>query len=298
MLGEDVTSSSKTTKKNESPEWRRNRRRLQWALPAVLAIIPISQASSYGVVHGYVPSWFYGSPLFYCFIVMIAIFASFHEKAVGGTYTEYRLGKASSGGRRHSIQNALAITLALWSVLIPMLREIKLHDQALMQMLHYLQTIMDAGFIFLVLISVIDLCSGIFFDAASDIDEDEIAIRRAHAVKIGYFTALLSLIALYAVTVFLPVWTARMLSPLTALSLVFPMMTLAQPVADDNIGERPHAAKIGFATAVLSLGTLYLASLIQPTWTILLLPPAIGLSLAFPFMALLHKPKPQRVHHG
>lgn len=293
---------AKQVRKNVSPEWRRNRRRLQWALPAVLAIIPISQASSYGVVHGYVPSWFYGSPLFYCFAVMIAIFASFQEKNAAATQTRYKLKTAPRRTRKsegqHSIQAGLAMALALWSVLIPMLREIRLHDPALMQFLHYLQTLMDAGFIFLVLISVIDLCSGIFFDAASEIDEDEIAIRRAHAVKIGYFTAILSLIALYAIALFLPVWMPRLLSPLTALSLVFPMMTLSQPVEDDDISPRTHAIKVGFATSVLGLGTLYLINLVTPTWTVLLLPPVLGVSLTLPVMALLHKPRPQQPHHG
>ncbi|MGB8601121.1 MAG: hypothetical protein WCD42_02880, partial [Rhizomicrobium sp.] len=216
-------------KKAVASDWRQSWQRLKWALPAFLVIFPLNQICGYAVSRGAAPSWFYLVPVLYCFTAMIAIFLLFRGEVKArhrALSTRGARSLAHSQAHENTILQWLALLLACGGVFIPLLRGIKLIEPGAMLALHYTQVLLDAGFIFVVLISMIDLCSGIFFDTDSESgeDDDRIAASRASAIGAGYLTVVLGMSGLYVLGQFHPQWCELLLPSLIALVLIVPIM--------------------------------------------------------------------------
>lgn len=218
---------------------RQDRRRLIWAIPAILVIYPLSQACGYAVGHGG-PNWLYVWPVLYCFAVMAAVLASFARAQARHDSDELALHRRHHhDGFARLLLMGLAVLLVLWCALVPLLRDIQLPDPALMRRLHYILSLCDAVFAFLVLVGTIDLCSGIFFDSASytEADEDRITTSRNAAVKTGYIIAVFGMGALYLIGQYQPQWSMRLILPLIALAVAVPVMHFVRRLGQKQRGD-------------------------------------------------------------
>lgn len=217
---------------------KQNKQRLIWAIPALLAIYPISHACGYAVGHGG-PNWLYAWPALYSLAVMAAVLASFarakaHEDNTTPTH------RRSGDGFACALLIGLAFLLVVWCALVPLLRDIQLPDADLMRRLHYALGLCDAVFAFLVLVGTIDLCSGIFFDTSgSPEDEARIAASRNAAVRTGYIIAVFGMGALYLIGQYQPQWSQRLLLPLIALAVAVPVMHFIRRLGRKNPGDGP-----------------------------------------------------------
>ncbi|MGB8601123.1 MAG: hypothetical protein WCD42_02890 [Rhizomicrobium sp.] len=218
---------------------RQDKRRLIWAIPALLAIYPISQACGYAVGHGG-PSWLYVWPVLYCFAVMAAVLASFaRAQARHDSDDMENHCRHNHDGFARLLLIGLAVLLVVWCALVPLLRDIQLPNPELMRRLHYVLSLCDAVFAFLVLVGTIDLCSGIFFDSASytEADEDRITACRNAAVKTGYIIAVFGMGALYLIGQYQPQWSMRLILPLIALTVAVPVMHFVRRLGRNQRGD-------------------------------------------------------------
>lgn len=273
-------------------EWRQSWQRLKWAIPAILVIFPVNQICGYAVARGAAPSWFYLMPVLYCFIAMIAMFLMFRSEIRARHVAQgaHRLARAQA--REHAILLRLALLLITGGIFIPLLRDIRLLEPEAAQYLEYTRILLDAGFLFFVLISMIDLCSGVFFESDSDSaeDDDRIAAQRIHAVRVGYVTIVLGMSALYLVSLYRPQWCELLLPSLIAVVLVHPIMVFVLHDGHTTLKDSNRSLRSGYVIALLGLGGLHIASRFQtiPCQNLLLV--LIAVTLVFQGIFALHQP--------
>lgn len=272
-------------------EWRQSWQRLKWAIPAFLAIFPFNQICGYAVARGAAPSWFYLMPVLYCFMAMVAMFLLFRSeiRARHAAAGAHHLARARA--REHAILLRLSLLLITGGIFLPLLRDIRLLEPEAMQILHYTRILLDAGFMFVMLITMIDLCSGIFFEADSDSveDDDRIAAQRIHAVRVGYVTIVLGMSALYLTSLYRPQWCELLLPSLIAAALVYPIIVFVLHDGHTTLQGSHRPLRSGYVIALLGLAGLHTASQFQtiPCQKLLLL--LIAVTLIFQGVFTLHR---------